>query len=49
LCHSFPWLAGLLACTVHALVAVFPWLCHVPPHRAISYIFQYHILSLALL
>jgi hypothetical protein len=33
--HSFPWLGSFLGCTVHALVAISPWSCYVPPHRAI--------------
>jgi hypothetical protein len=33
--HSFPWLASLLGCTVHALVAISPWSCYVP-HTELS-------------
>jgi hypothetical protein len=34
--HSFPWLGSFRGCTVHALVAISPWSCYVPPHRAIA-------------
>jgi hypothetical protein len=47
--HSFPWLGSFLGCTVHALVAISPRSCYVPPHRAFTSPFQYHILSLTLL
>jgi hypothetical protein len=33
--HSSPWLESFLGCTMHALVAISPWSCYVPPHRAI--------------
>jgi hypothetical protein len=31
--HSFSWLASLLGCTVHTLVAISPWSCYVFPHE----------------
>jgi hypothetical protein len=36
LCLSFPWLGSFLGCTVHALVAISPRSCYVPPHQAIA-------------
>jgi hypothetical protein len=38
--HSFSWLASLLGCIVHTLVAISLWSCYVSAHRAITSLFS---------